>query len=99
MILGKKLNFRRHISSLCKRASQKLQGLARVSTFMNPGKLHLLMNRFINAQFSYCPLIWMFHDRYLNTKFNKIHERELRIDYKDTHADYETVLKLVNAEI
>ena len=39
----------------------------------------------------------MFHDRYLNTKLNKIHERALRIVYKDTHADYEALLKLDNA--
>ena len=55
---------------------------------MDPGKLCLLVNSFINAQFSYCPLIWMFHDRCLNAKVNNIHERALKIVYKDTHADY-----------
>ena len=43
------------------------------------------------------PLIWMIHDRYLTTKLNKIHERALGIVYKDTHADYEALLKLDNA--
>ena len=33
----------------------------------------------------------------LNKKVNKIHERTLRIVYKDTHADYEALLKLYNA--
>ena len=42
-------------------------------------------------------IIWMFHDRFLNAKVNKIHERVLRIVYKDIHADYETLLKLDNA--
>ena len=97
VILDKKLNFKSHISNLCKKASQKLYALARVSTFMDPGKLRLLMNSFINAHFSYCPLIWMFHDRYLNLKVNKIHERALRIVYKNTHADYEALLNLDNA--
>ena len=64
---------------------------------MDPGKLRLPMNSFIIAQFSYCPLIWMFHDRNLNAKVNKIHERALRIVYKDTHADCEALLKLDNA--
>ena len=45
-------------ASLCKKASQKLHALARASTFMDPGKLRLLMNSFMNAQFSNCPLIW-----------------------------------------
>ena len=96
-VIDKKLNFKSHISSLCKKAIQKLHALARVSTFMDPGKLLLLMNSFINAQFSYCPLIWVSHDRYLNAKVNKIHEMALRIVYKNTHADYEALLNLDDA--
>ena len=95
--IDKNLNFKSHVSNLCKRASQKLHALARVSAFMNPDKLRLLMNSFIKSQFSYCPLIWMFHDRALNAKVNKIQERALRIVYKNSHADYETLLKLDNA--
>ena len=97
MTIDKNLNFKSHVSNLCKRASQKLHALARVSAFMNPDKLRLLMNSFIKSQFSYCPLIWMFHDRALNAKVNKIQERALRIVYKNSHADYETLLKLDNA--
>ena len=77
--IDKNLNFKSHVSNLCKRASQKLHALARVSAFVNPDKLRLLMNSFIKSQFSYCPLIWMFHDRALNAKVNKIQERALRI--------------------
>ena len=55
------------------------------------------MNSFIKSQFSYCSLIWMFHDRGLNAKVNKIQEIALRIVYKSSHADYETLLKLDNA--
>ena len=97
VILDKKLNFKSHISGLCKKTSQKLHALARVSTFMDPGKLRLLMNSFINAQSSYFHLIWMFYDRYLNVKVNKIHERALRIVYRNIHTDYEALLKLDNA--
>ena len=95
--IDKKLNFKSHVSNLCKKASQKLHALARVSAFMHPDKLRLLMNSFIKSQFSYCPLIQMFHDRGLNAKVNKIQERALRIVYKNSHADYETMLKSDNA--
>ena len=94
VIIATNLNFKSHVSNLCKRASQKLHALARLSPFMGSDKLRLLMNSFIKAQFSYCPLIWMFHDRCLNAKVNKIHER---IVYKDSHADYEALLTLDNA--
>ena len=47
---------------------------------------------FILSQFSYCPVIWMFHDRNVNNKINKIHERTLRIAFKDTSSDFEELL-------
>ena len=40
------------------------------------------MKSFIESQFNYCPLVWMFHNRTLN-KINRLHERALRIVYKD----------------
>ena len=76
--------------------TEKLHALARVSAFMNPDKLRLLMNSFIKSQFSYCPLIWMFHDGGLNAKVNKIQEIALRIVNKNSHAAYEALLKLNN---
>ena len=77
--LDKKLSFKK----LCKKGSQKLLALTRISIFMDPKKLKLLMKTFVMSQFSYCSLIWMFQDRNLNNKINKIHEKALRITYKE----------------
>ena len=41
------------------------------------------MNAFITSQFSYCPLVWMSHSRTMNNRINKIHEKTLRLVYKD----------------
>ena len=41
------------------------------------------------SQFSYCPLIWMFHDRRVNAKINHVHERALRIAYQDWTSSFE----------
>ena len=41
------------------------------------------MNAFITSQFSYCPLVWMSHSRTMNNIINKIHEKTLRLVYKD----------------
>ena len=59
---------------------------------METEQLASLMNAFIMSHFSYCPLVWMFHDRNINKKVNKIQERALRIVYKDNHSDFETLL-------
>ena len=37
-------------------------------------------------------VIWMFHDRNVNNKINKIHERALRIAFKDTSSNFEELL-------
>ena len=46
-------------------------------------KRRILMNAFIASQFSYCPLVWMSHSRTMNNRINKIHEKTLRLVYKD----------------
>ena len=65
------------------KGNQKLHALARVSKYFYQDKLRILMKSFIESQFNYCPLVWMFHNRTLNNKINTLHERGLRIVYKD----------------
>ena len=72
-----------HVASLCKKASQKLHALARISHYMGLDKRRNVMKAFITSHFSYCPLIWIFHSRSLNNKINRIHERALRLVYQN----------------
>ena len=52
------------------------------------------MNVLIISQFSYSPLVWMFHSRTLNNRINKTHEKALRIAYKDqTFLSFDDLLK------
>ena len=81
--IDRKLKFDDHINHLCKKASLKLNALARIAPFMNVSKKQIIMKSFIELQFGYCPLIWMFHSRGLNNKINRFHERALRITYND----------------
>ena len=81
--IDNKLNFNEHVDNICKKANNKLHALARIAKYLNPDKLRILMKTFIQSQFNYCPLIWMFHSRQLNSKINKLHKRALRIVYKN----------------
>ena len=45
------------------------------------------------SQFQYCTLVWMFHSRHLNNKINSIHERALRIAYKDFESSFNTLIE------
>ena len=51
------------------------------------------MKTFIELQFSYCSLVWMFHGRIVNKKFNHLHERVLQIVYKDYTSPFEDLVK------
>ena len=87
-----KLNFKFHINKLCKKASQKLHASARVSNFMSLTQRKVIMNAFVTTQFCYCPLLWMCHDRKSHAQLNKIHERALRIIYRDHDSSFEVLL-------
>ena len=81
--IDKQLNFNEHVSKLCKKGNQTLHALARVSKYLSKDKLRILMKSFIESQFNYCPLVWMFHNRTMNNKINRLHERALRVVYND----------------
>ena len=70
--IDSKLMFDSHVKSLCKKASQKLNALSRVAYQLDFNQRKLLMNAFITSQFSYAPVVWMFHSRKQNHHINRI---------------------------
>ena len=76
--IGRNLNFKEHVTSLCTKAGNKLSVLARLSNFRSFRQRRILLKTFIVSQFRYCLLIWMFHSRRENNKINHLHERSLR---------------------
>ena len=86
------LTFNEHVFKLCKKASQKLHAIARISSCLNKNKLRLIMNAFFSPQFGYCLLVWMFHSIRDNNKINCLRERMLRIVYKDYKSSYAELL-------
>ena len=46
------------------------------------------MKSFVEDQFGYFPLVWMFHDREINREIIHIHERPLRIVYGDYNSSF-----------
>ena len=90
--IDSKLRFDDHIQDLCNKANRKLRALARATPYMNLQKRKVLMNAFFNAQFNYCPLIWMLHSRQNNNKIKHLHERCLRLIHNDKLSSYEELL-------
>ena len=48
------------------------------------------------SQFSYCPLVWMFCSRQSNNLINKVHEKGLKLTYRDETKDFQQILREQN---
>ena len=95
--IDRNLHFNEYVSLLFKKAGKKLSFLARFSNFLSIKQRRNLMKSFIESQFGYCPLKWMFHGRGLNNKTNHLHERSLHIVYKDNNRSFKGLLKKDNS--
>ena len=57
-------------------------------------KRKTFLKALVESQFGYCVLTWMFHNIMANSKVNHIHERALRIAYKNNVLSFEELLEL-----
>ena len=75
--LDSELKFEEHINKICNIVNKKLNVLHRIGSHMSLEKRKMLLRTFMESQFNYCPLIWMFHSRTLNNKINRLREKAL----------------------
>ena len=90
--LDSELTFKKHITDICSKVSQRIHVLSRITRYMSLNKRMLLVKPFVESQFNYCPLIWMFHSRRLNNKINNVHEKALRSVYSDYNPTFQELL-------
>ena len=97
-VIDNQLKFTKHIENLCKKASFKVYALRRIHKFLMVEKARILGNAFINSQFNYAPLVWMFASKTAINKMLKIHYRTLQAAYSEYHKSYEE-LPQINKDI
>ena len=95
--MDRNLYFDNHVNKICRIASRKLTALTRLSSILPFHKMKVLIQSFFNSQFSYCPLVWTFCSKTSNEIINKLHERSLRILYKDDSASFKELLTKDNS--
>ena len=71
--VDKELKFDEHLSNVYRKASNKVTALGRIAKILPFRKRRLLFKTFIESQFSYCPLVWMFCSKTMNKKINRLH--------------------------
>ena len=95
--IDKHLKLESHIKNLSSKANLKLYALSRVSLYMSLNQHRMIMQPFITSQFGFCALIWRNHNRSLNNNINRIHERALRIVYRDKKSTFKELLEIDNS--
>ena len=70
--IDNQLTFKDHVDMLCSTANYKLHALRRIRKYLTPVKARLLYNAFINSQFNYASVIWMFCRKTDYLKIEKI---------------------------
>ena len=57
-------------------------------------KTRILANAFIESQFNYAPLLWMFASKMTINKICKLHYRNLKVVYNEYDKSYEELLEM-----
>ena len=81
--IDKFLTFSEHIDNICRTANHKLHALRRIVTYLSLEKAKLLCNAFINSQFKYAQLVWMFCRKKQYLKIQKINHKALKVEYNN----------------
>ena len=87
------LSLNKHISNLCKKASDELNAIGRVQKYMGFKEKEMLLNSFVLSNFNYCPLLWHFCSSKSLKKIEKLEEQALRMLYINYTSDIISILK------
>ena len=88
-----KLNFGKHISNVCKKASNQLNAICRLQTFLGHKEKEAIINTFVHSNFNYGCLIWHFSSEKSQNKVEKNHERSLKFLSNDYLSNYVELLE------
>ena len=86
-------NFEKHISNICKKASNQLNGISRLQTFMGHKEKEVMINTFAHSNFSHGCLIWHCSSKKSQNKVERIHERSLKFLWNDYLSSYAELLE------
>ena len=94
--LDDRLNFKSHVDDICNRASRQINSFKRFSKYLKIDRRLSVYKSFIQSNFSYCPVAWLFCGRKNSNKLEKLQERALRIVFNDFSSSYEFLCERAN---
>ena len=86
--IDNKLNFEKHVSTICKKANNQLNAISRIGKHLGQKEKEILINSFVYSNFNYGPLIWHFTTCKGINKIEKVQERSLKFVLNDYDKIY-----------
>ena len=86
LTIDNRLTFKDHVDLLCSTANYKLYALRRIRKYLALEKTNCLYNAFINSQFNYASVIWMFFCKKDSLKIEKIQRKALKVIYNSSES-------------
>ena len=65
-----------------------------MANLLSFNKRKTLFKTFVDSQFKYCSIVWMFHSWRTNNKINRLHERALTIVYDNDVSTFHQLLAM-----
>ena len=90
--LDNELNFKDHISSVCKKINNQFSVFKRFGKLISCEIMLRLYKAFILPHFHYCSMIWHFCNSEDSVKLDTLNRRILRFVFKDWDSNYDTLL-------
>ena len=94
--IDKKYAFNCHVEHICKKTDNKRNALARMAIKLSPFKNDSLFISFVQRQFSYCPLLWMFCSYSSNNLTDKINQKALCLNSEMNDNFFNELLSIKN---
>ena len=91
--LNNKLNFEKHINSICKSASCQFNALFRSKKFLGFKERKTLIECFVYSNFNYCPIVWHFFYQKLSQKVENLQKRAFQFLQNDYTSSYDDLLE------
>ena len=96
-ILGVKLDqqmkFNCHIDEICNQTGKQINALKRIRVNLDADARITVYNSYINSNFNYCSVIWMFASKSNIDKLERTNKRALRFTTNKSHLSYEEICK------
>ena len=92
--INRDLKSDKHVLKLYSKVNQNLSALSRMAKLFSFNKRRTLFKPFVESQFKYCPIVWIFYSRRTNNKINRLRESALKIVYDDDILTFAQLLAM-----